>query len=557
MALAWQTLAPDIRPEWVLYDQDGILAIDKPAGVSSQAADADAPDDIVARLRSWLGPDAYVGVHQRLDQETSGVLVFVRDPARNAAVARAFETRTATKEYIAAVVGWQGGARTLRHRLKRSRGRVFVAKGKQDGKEAITHVEVLERRGNRHLLRLKIETGRTHQIRVQLAESGAPIVGDAMYGGAPASRLFLHAQRLQLPLDDTPSGSGSSGSAVLDLASPVPAEFSEWLKGEASPYASLDRLLRRALDRRWILTRAAMAGETTCFRWIDADGDGLPGVEVDLYGGHAVLHLKDDAAPHEEALLDAIERAGVPDIYVKRRPLHANLARDEVDTIAPPEPVRGAPAPAELAVREYGVEYHVRLGDGLGTGLFLDAREARHRVLSHASDQRVLNLFAYCGGFSIAAAAAGATEVLSVDGSRTYLDRARSGVQHIAPTLEHRVWKDDCFEVLARLVRREDRFGLVICDPPTHSTSKKHRWRSGRGWVQLLEDCFAVCEPGGHVLACSNDARMTRTDFRRFAEEAAEKARLRIRIGGVGRSVDLPRRGNDHPFKKLWITLTG
>jgi 23S rRNA (cytosine1962-C5)-methyltransferase len=102
----------DFREACILHEDDALLAIDKPAGVPSQAADPTRPDDVVTRLRRFLvarGKDDYLGTHQRLDRDTSGVLVMTRRRDVNAHVASEFEGRKVEKAYLACVSGWPKG----------------------------------------------------------------------------------------------------------------------------------------------------------------------------------------------------------------------------------------------------------------------------------------------------------------------------------------------------------------------------------------------------------------------------------------------------------------
>src|SRR5579862_5452733 len=103
---------PDFRDAWIVHEDADIIVVDKPVGVSSQAADPSSPDDVVSRLRSFLvarGADPYLGVHQRLDRDTSGLVVFARRRTANAALAAQFEGRRVEKKYVACVTGWGKG----------------------------------------------------------------------------------------------------------------------------------------------------------------------------------------------------------------------------------------------------------------------------------------------------------------------------------------------------------------------------------------------------------------------------------------------------------------
>ena len=142
---------PDFRASWILHEDEDLIFIDKPAGVSSQAADPDRPDDIVTRLKTWLkaeGRDPYLGTHQRLDRDTSGILVYARRKSANPSLAEQFEGRKAKKVYLACVSGWKKDEITLKNKLAPGDGDKTVIVGDKDkrGQLAVTHVKVRSRR---------------------------------------------------------------------------------------------------------------------------------------------------------------------------------------------------------------------------------------------------------------------------------------------------------------------------------------------------------------------------------------------------------------------------
>ncbi|MDQ3035163.1 MAG: RNA pseudouridine synthase, partial [Myxococcota bacterium] len=166
-----------LDPRWILREDDALIAIDKPAGVPAQEAREGAEDDLPTRVARFLaerdGGEPYVGVHQRLDKETSGVVLYARSREANPALARQLEARSVEKTYVAGVERWsRRGEVTLRDALAPGdAGRVTITTADdRRGKLAITHARELERgAGGRALLEVRIETGRTHQIRAQLA----------------------------------------------------------------------------------------------------------------------------------------------------------------------------------------------------------------------------------------------------------------------------------------------------------------------------------------------------------------------------------------------------
>jgi 23S rRNA (cytosine1962-C5)-methyltransferase len=537
---------PDFRDAWVVSDDGHLLVIDKPVGVSSQAADPDRPDDIVTRLRSHLsrsspdGRGAYLGVHQRLDQATSGLLVYARRKEDNAKLAAQFEGRKVKKTYLACVAGWPKGKAqaTLRDTLVQDKGGTMsVARGRARGpgaKPAVTHVKVRAQKGDRALLELDLETGRTHQARVQLAHAGSPIAGDTMYGGAPAPRLMLHAAALALVHPAT--------GRPVRFEAPAPPELQAWVDrgdpGESiyDDGPALARALGRALERRWGLGRIEGARATTAFRLVNEEGDGLPRLAVDVYDAWLVAQLYgDDGAngtwadhARRDRVLDALHALGFDGVYLKVRPKQANVLVDtRRDDLAPAQAVRGTSAPAEIEVREEGVPLLVRLGDGLSTGVFLDQRSNRRRVREMATGKTLANLFSYTCAFTVAAAVGGARRTVSVDASAAALERGRANLAHagLLERGEHSFAAADAMSWLTRTARKGEAFDIVVLDPPSYSTTKKGRFVADRDYVDLAAAAMAVVAPGGTLVACTNHRGISPHKFRRILFDAARAAK--------------------------------
>jgi 23S rRNA (cytosine1962-C5)-methyltransferase len=583
---------PDFRAEWVVADDGDVIVVDKPVGVSSQAAEEGRPDDVVTRLRAWLdggdvnhvprppeGRPAYLGVHQRLDRDTSGLLLFARRKEMNASLAKQFEGRSVKKTYLAAVAGWPKGKDrvTLRDVLAPDRdGTMRVAsRGARDGKLAVTHVKVVARRAERAVLELALETGRTHQARVQLAHAGCPIAGDALYAGPAAPRLMLHASRLEL------AHPGTGKPARYDA--PTPPELDAWL-ADGDPgdrvyddAASLARALARAVERRWGLGRSS-AGDrvTTAFRLVNEDGDALPRLAVDVYGDFLVAQLHDDApaaapraapGPRAESLwadlarrdrlLDALAALGFDGVYLKVRPRQANVLVDtRREELAPRLPVRGVAAPEPLAVVEEGMPLLVRLGDGLSTGVFLDQRANRRRVRELARGASVANLFAYTCAFTLAAALGGAKRTVSVDASAAALERGRENLAHagVLEAGDHAFVADDAFAWLARAARKGERFDLVVLDPPSYSSTKKGRFVADTDYAKLAAQALALLAPGGRLLASTNHRGISPSRFRRILFDAGREVGIELaQVKDLPLPLDYPLSPGGHPPMKALL----
>lgn len=540
---------PHFDEAWILHEDDDLLAVDKPDGVPTQAADPERPDDVVTRLRRTRGSDLYLGVHQRLDRDTSGVLVFTKRREANASLSAQFEGRSIEKKYLAVVESWPRGRErvVLRDFLAAGDGgRMQVVPARTKGaQEAVTRVRVVARAkggGDRTLLELVLETGRTHQARVQLAHARAPIAGDVLYGGARAPRLLLHARGVFLtrPTD----------RAALRIEAPVPPELEEWLEhgdlGDAvyDDEARLARAIARAFRRRYGLGHAG-EGEraTTCFRVVNEAGDALPKLAVDLYGDHLVAQLYDDGgaraggvdlwadAERRARVLDRLFATGVDGVYLKVRPKQANTLVDtRRDDVAPSAPVRGVAAPDPLVVHEEGLALSVRLGDGLSTGLFLDQRANRRRVREISGGASVVNLFSYTCAFSAAAAKGGAWRTISVDASALALERGRENlrVAGVLDAAEHLFVAEDAFAWLAAAARRREKHDLVLLDPPSYSTTKKRRFVAESDYAELAAAALAILRPGGKLLACVNHRGVSPAKFRRALFDAARAAKVEV-----------------------------
>jgi 23S rRNA (cytosine1962-C5)-methyltransferase len=543
---------------WIRYEDEAIVCVEKPWGLSTHAAEEGRSDDLASWLRTHYearGESDYLGIHQRLDKDTSGLVLFARAKGANGSLAAQFEGRSVKKTYVAVVEGRIPDRGKLDHRLGAGEGRRRSARPlsstpRRDDREAHATFEVLERRGRRSLVRLVPTTGRTHQLRAQLAAIAAPIVGDTLYGGALHRRLLLHADGLSLTHPTT--------GATLALSSPCPDELRRALDPKRTEPADLALELRLAAARR---VGIATPGHTEAVRWVNGEVDGLPDATVDLYGVFAVLSLY---RPFEEVELaratEGMLELGVRGVYLKQRPKHASrIGETRQAAVAPPLPIAGEAAPDPMVIHEGGVPYEVRLGDGLSTGIFLDQRENRARVAALSEGKSVLNLFAYTGAFSVAAAHGGASRTMSVDVSSTSIEWARRNLERIgADPTRHEQSVSDVFEFLVKEKARTRRWDLVVLDPPSFSTTKRSVFSAESEFVRLASMSMSVLRPGGILLACTNHRGISRAKFRRFLHEAARAANVHVmQMKDLPDPVDFPPPpGDECHLKSLLVTTS-
>jgi 23S rRNA pseudouridine1911/1915/1917 synthase len=215
---------PD-APYAVAYEDEHLLVVDKPPGVVVHPAPGHRRGTLVQALAGRVAggddPDR-PGVVHRLDRDTSGLLVLARSDAVHAALKAQLARRELVREYLALVEGRPPARRgTIDAPLGRDRRvRTRVSTDTDEGREAITHFEVERALPHDTLLRVRLETGRTHQIRAHLLAIGHPVAGDPEYGAAGRhglERQFLHAARLAFTHPVT--------SAAVDLDSALPADL--------------------------------------------------------------------------------------------------------------------------------------------------------------------------------------------------------------------------------------------------------------------------------------------------------------------------------------------
>jgi len=227
--------APLPPPLTILHEDRWVVAVDKPAGVATQpprerlAGELTAHERVLLQLAMRDGRRLEVILFHRLDRITTGVLVFARHHEAARGLAAVWGTAAVHKRYLAVVAGDPGdGTRTLTGAIAHDPlvpGRYRVARG---GKPATTRVRRMARLGALSLVEATPATGRSHQVRVHLAEAGCPVAGDGLYGGgAGVPRPLLHAWRLSFP--------HPRERAVVRVIAPLPADMAAFLASLGLP----------------------------------------------------------------------------------------------------------------------------------------------------------------------------------------------------------------------------------------------------------------------------------------------------------------------------------
>lgn len=287
-----------------------------------------------------------------------------------------------------------------------------------------------------------------------------------------------------------------------------------------------DPLLEQRLDVAIELRKRITPRRTDALRLVHGEGDRMPGVVVDLYGPHAVLALDGEAATRHRERLVALLRPrlhalGVPTLLVRQGPRGERTV----------EHVEGPPPPEVAEVHEHGMVLCVDLVRGQKTGLFLDQRVSRATVRRLARDKRVLDLYAYVGGFSAAAGKGGATEVVTVDVAKPAIAMAgRTWAANGLPGSQQRRVAADVPEFLAEAAEAGERFDLIVADPPSFAPSAATREKALRAYEKLHLACLRLLAPGGLLLAASCSSHVDRPAFEEALSRAAEERRVVLQV---------------------------
>jgi 23S rRNA pseudouridine1911/1915/1917 synthase len=204
-------LIPEKIPLAVVYEDAHLIVIDKPAGLVVHPAYGHPSGTLANALLhhyqhlSQVGGESRPGIVHRLDKDTSGLLVAAREDQTHAALSAQFKQKSTVREYVAVVWGHpepsQGTISTFLTRSPSDRRKIVATVSPTAGKWAVTHYQVTEKFRRHSLVRLRLETGRTHQIRAHLAHLGHPVFGDPIYGGRRNQATGLKAEDTRFILD--------------------------------------------------------------------------------------------------------------------------------------------------------------------------------------------------------------------------------------------------------------------------------------------------------------------------------------------------------------------
>ncbi len=324
------------------------------------------------------------------------------------------------------------------------------------------------------------------------------------HGGAPGDLavVFDHNRRFAaIGLWDPHS---PISVRILHTGKPTPIDQDFWR-----------RSITDALSRRRPLLES---DETTAYRLVHGENDGLPSLVIDRYGPVVVMKLYSAAwFCHLEPILAIVVDLLGPEAVVLR--LARKVAAGETHGLTDGECIHGAITGEPVAYLENGLRFGAYATTGQKTGAFLDQRENRALVRDHAKGRDVLDVFSYAGGFSVHAAAGGARSVLSVDQAPQAIAAAE---QHMAlnatanatvARTNHQTSIGDAFAVMTGLVDAGRHFGMVIIDPPSFAQRQSSVTGALKAYRRLATLGLRLTAPRGLLFQCSCSSRVSAEAF--------------------------------------------
>ena len=286
--------------------------------------------------------------------------------------------------------------------------------------------------------------------------------------------------------------------------------------------------------------------DNNAFRLVHGEGDGLPGLIIDVYDGTAVMQAHTQGIHYiREALAEDLMRvagADIRNVYYKSETTLSyksearQTAEDGVNgyliidgkKVEDREEGKALEASISDVAIENGLKFHVDWLKGQKTGFFVDQRENRALVEKFSKGRKVLNMFCYTGGFSFYAMRGGAELVHSVDVSQQAINLTNNNVNLNYPDdPRHEAFCEDAFHYLDRM---GDQYDLIILDPPAFAKHRKVLHNALQGYRRLNAKAFEKIQPGGILFTFSCSQVVTKDDFRCAVFSAAAQSGRRVRI---------------------------
>ncbi|MEW4214349.1 class I SAM-dependent rRNA methyltransferase [Bacillus thuringiensis] len=270
------------------------------------------------------------------------------------------------------------------------------------------------------------------------------------------------------------------------------------------------------------------SSDTTAFRVVNGEGDGLGGLIIDYYDGYYVVSWYSEGIyTFRDEIIAALQKvANFKGIYEKKRFDTKGKYIEGDDFVA------GERGEFPLIVKENGVNFAVYLNDGAMVGVFLDQRNVRKQIRDkYAKGRTVLNMFSYTGAFSVFAALGGASKTTSVDLANRSLSKTieQFSVNEVDYEAQD-IIVEDVFLYFKYAAKKKMKFDMVVLDPPSFARSKKYTFSAAKDYKNLLKETIAITENNGIIVASTNCSAFDMKKFKGFIDTAFKEMNGRYKI---------------------------
>ncbi|HDR6286999.1 class I SAM-dependent rRNA methyltransferase [Bacillus thuringiensis] len=268
--------------------------------------------------------------------------------------------------------------------------------------------------------------------------------------------------------------------------------------------------------------------DTTAFRVVNGEGDGLGGLIIDYYDGYYVVSWYSEGIyTFRDEIIAALQKvANFKGIYEKKRFDTKGKYIEGDDFVA------GERGEFPLIVKENGVNFAVYLNDGAMVGVFLDQRNVRKQIRDkYAKGRTVLNMFSYTGAFSVFAALGGASKTTSVDLANRSLSKTieQFSVNEVDYEAQD-IIVEDVFLYFKYAAKKKMKFDMVVLDPPSFARSKKYTFSAVKDYKNLLKETIAITENNGIIVASTNCSAFDMKKFKGFIDTAFKEMNGKYKI---------------------------
>ncbi len=270
------------------------------------------------------------------------------------------------------------------------------------------------------------------------------------------------------------------------------------------------------------------SSDTTAFRVLNGEGDGLGGLIIDYYDGYYVVSWYSEGIyTFRDEVIAALQKvANFKGIYEKKRFDTKGKYIEGDDFVA------GERGEFPLIVKENGVNFAVYLNDGAMVGVFLDQRNVRKQIRdTYAKGRTVLNMFSYTGAFSVFAALGGASKTTSVDLANRSLSKTieQFSVNEVDYEAQD-IIVEDVFLYFKYAAKKKMKFDMVVLDPPSFARSKKYTFSAAKDYKNLLKETIAITENNGIIVASTNCSAFDMKKFKGFIDTAFKEMNGKYKI---------------------------